>query len=108
LILKLIRGIVNIKMGKKRKTRQQKIILQLKRKLANQSVKEVPEKAKTLVRQGVISYRPLIQTKTNLPEKKQGNIAFSYDQRLVKKGLFKTLILALAIIGFQIVLYLKL
>jgi hypothetical protein len=108
LILKLIYGIVNPEMGKKRKTRQQKIILQLKRKLAAQSAKEILQKAKTPVRQEVISYRSLTQSQTNLPEKKQEIIAFSYDPRLVKKDLLKTLILALVIIGFQLVLYLKL
>jgi len=95
-------------MGKKRKTRQQKIILQLKRKLAAQKAKETFLPSNKEIRQEVISYRSLTQPQKNLPEKKQENIAFSCDPKLVKKDLLKTFILALVIIGFQLVLYLKL
>jgi len=95
-------------MGKKRKTRQQKIILQLKRKLAAQSTNKDFLGPKTIVRQEAISYRTLTPGRQNLSEKKQEDIAFSYEPKLVKKDLLKTIILALVIIGFQFVLYLKL
>jgi hypothetical protein len=108
LILNLIYGIVNPEMGKKRKTRQQKIILQLKRKLAAQKAKEAFLPSNKEIRQEVISYRSLTQPQKKLSEKKQENITFSYDSGLVKKDLFKTLILTLVIFSLQLVLYLKL
>jgi len=94
-------------MSKKRKTRQQKIILQLKRKIAAQSTNKVFLEPKTAVRQEVISYRSLNQPQKNLSEKKQENMVFSYDPRLVKKDLFKASIFALFIFSLQVVLYLK-
>jgi len=94
-------------MRKKRKTRQQKIILQLKRKLAAQSTKGILLEPKTIARQEVISYRSLSNPQEKLPIKKQDNIVFSYDPKLVQKDLFKTLALSLLIFGFQLVLYLK-
>jgi len=94
-------------MGKKRKTRQEKIILQLKRKIAAQKTKEAFLQQNKEVRQEVISYRSLTQPQKNLPEKKQENMAFSYDPMLVKKDLLKTLFLALLIFSLQIVLYLR-
>jgi hypothetical protein len=108
LILKLIYDIVNPEMGKKRKTRQQKIILQLKRKLAAQSASKAFLEPKTAVRQEAISSRSLIQPQKNLAEKKQENITFSYDPKLVKRDIFKTLALSLIILSLNFVLYLKL
>jgi len=95
-------------MGKKRKTREQKIILQLKRKLAAQSATGVLSETRTAVRQEAISYRSSGQVEAELSSKKPNNTIFSYDPRLVKKDLLKTVILSLAIISLQLVLYLKL
>lgn len=95
-------------MAKKRKTRQQKIILQLKRKLVAQSTKNTPLDSKKEIRQEAISYRSLTLFQKNLHAKKQENIIFSYDPKIIKKNLFKTLFLCLFIFGLQLVLYLKL
>ncbi len=108
MILKLIRAIVNFEMGKKRKTRQEKIILQLKRKLAAQNLKAASLSTKFQSRQEAISYRSSSQVEAESSSKKLNNTIFSYDPRLVKKDLLKTVILALAIISLQFVLYLKL
>jgi len=108
LILKLIRAIVNLEMGKKRKTRQEKIILQLKRKLAAQGLKDASLSTKFLTRQEAISYRTSGQVEAELGSKKPSNTIFSYDPRLVKKDLLRAVILSLAIISLQFVLYLKL
>jgi len=95
-------------MGKKRKTRQEKIILQLKRKIAAQKTKEAFLESKPEIRQEANSYRYLSRVQENLSTKKQDNIAFSYGPKLVKRDIFKTLVLSLIIIGFQLVIYLKL
>jgi len=95
-------------MGKKRKTRQQKIILQLKRKLAAQSAKGVPSETKIPVRQEAISYKAIAQPENRLSARKQDNLVFSYDPGLVRKDILKTLILSLIIASLQLVLYLKL
>jgi len=95
-------------MGKKRKTRQQKIILQLKRKLAAQQQEKNFLETEKQIRQGAVSYRPIVQTKDRLSIKKQDNLTLSYDPKLVRKDIFKTLILSLIIASLQIVLYLKL
>jgi len=95
-------------MGKKRKTRQEKIILQLKRKLALQKAKEVPLSTKLQFRQEAISYKPNNQANTESTSKKTDRTVFSYDLMLVKKDILKTIILFLAIVSFQLVLYLKL
>lgn len=97
MILKPADVIVN-HMGKKRKTRQEKIILQLKRQL---NTKFTP-------RQGAI-LKPAeakVQFEYNL--KKPDHSILSYNNELVKKDLLKTLILTLAIISLEFVLYLKL
>jgi len=95
-------------MGKKRKTRQQKIILQLKRKLAAQSAKGVPPETKIPVRQEAISYKAIAQPENRLSARKQDNLVFSYDPGLVRKDVLKTLILSLLITSLQFMLYLKL
>jgi len=95
-------------MAKKRKTRQEKIILQLKRQLAQQRSQEVTIPTKIPVRQEAISQikaKPIIK---NPEEKKHDKSIFFYDLKLVKRDLAKSLILTLIVISFEIVLYLRL
>jgi len=95
-------------MGKRRKTRQEKIILQLKRRLASQGREKVSASTKFQPRQEAIYHKPQAKTEEKLSLKKSDNMTFSFDPRLVKRDILKTLILSLAIISLQIVLYLKL
>lgn len=95
-------------MAKKRKTRQQKIILQLKRELAKQETKTVTDTRQIKPRQGAISVGSKSKP-SNLVKKERADISiYSYSPKLIKKDLFKTLILALAILSLQTVLYLRL
>jgi hypothetical protein len=87
-------------MPKKRKTRQEKIILQLKRELKKSTKFKPSQEAK--------SVEPQLKPKKELSQKKTVNSAFSYDPSLIKKDLTKTLILALIVISFELMLYLKL
>lgn len=95
-------------MGKKRKTRQEKIILKLKRQLAQQKTKTTLPSTKFQPRQEAISYRPSSRAEAELSLEKPNNAIFSYDPKLVKKDILKTIILTLAIFSLELVLYLKL
>jgi hypothetical protein len=95
-------------MGKKRKTKEEKVILQLKRKIARQKAEIKSLKAKTEPRQESIS-KSKIRKKTKRKKRKKKDVSiFFYDSSLVKRDLFKSLILTLAVIGLEIVLYLRL
>lgn len=85
-------------MTKKRKTRQEKIIIQLRRQL---NTKFTP-------RQEAIT-KP-IEAKAEAKEilKKPDASILSYNQTFIRQDLLKTLILSLAIISLELVLYLKL
>lgn len=85
-------------MPKKRKTRQEKIILQLKRKL---NKKFEPSQEANLIK-----LKP--EPSKKLVSEKIASSAFFYDSNLIKKDLIKTFILALLVIGLEFVLYLKL
>lgn len=91
-------GVIVNKMAKKRKTRQDKIIIQLKRQL---DTKSTPRQEAILK-----PAEPKIQPEYHL--KKPDHSILFYNDRLVKKDLFKTLILTLAIVSLEFVLYLKL
>ena len=96
-------------MSKKRKTRQKKIILQLKRQLGQQ--KPSPTlvlEPKSESSQEAISKQPQIKPLEAKQEKITDSSAFSGDLKLNKKDLLKTLILTVFIISFEVVLYLKL
>jgi hypothetical protein len=85
-------------MAKKRKTRQEKIILRLKRQLST----------KTTPRQEAIS-KPVeakIQPEDNF-KRTDSSILF-YNSGLIKRDLLKTLILTIIIVSLELVLYLKL
>lgn len=87
-------------MPKKRKTRQEKVILQLKRELAKSRKSKPSQEAK--------SVEPQFEPKEKLPQKKTASSDFSYNPNLIKKDLIKTSILALLVIGLELMLYLKL
>jgi len=95
-------------MAKKRKTRQEKIILQLKRELARQKAKPASPSTKIKARQEAISPEPKIKPQKQLKEKKSDISILSYDPRLIRKDLVKTLILTLIAISLELVLYFKL
>lgn len=87
-------------MPKRRKTRQEKIILQLKRELAKST--------KTPTRQEANFSQPQTEPKKQSKLKKTKPSAFSYDPKLIKHDLFKSLLFTLAILSFIFMLYLKL
>jgi len=87
-------------MAKKRKTRQEKIIRQLRRKLT-----QVPPGE---VRQEPISYRITPEPKEVHPPEKTDKPSLSFNPKLIKKDLIKTLALTLGIISLEAVLYFKL
>ena len=96
-------------MSKKRKTKREKIILQLKRQLKQKkpspnSVLEI----KSEVSQEAISTQPQFKPEKINKEKIADTSVFSDSLKLTKKDLLKTLILGILIISFEIVLYLKL
>lgn len=92
-------------MGKKRKTRKEKIILQLKRELAREKSKTVSPSRKIEVRQEAISPEPKIKPRKQVKEKKTDISILSYDPKLIRKDLLKTLILTLIAISLELVLY---
>jgi hypothetical protein len=96
-------------MSKKRKTRKEKIILQLKRKIGQQ--KNPPASAlepKLNLSQEAISKQLQTQPVKDKQEKRVDISVFSDNLKLNKKDLLKTLVLALLIISFEVMLYLKL
>lgn len=97
MILRAFSVIVNLEMGKKRKTRREKIILQLKRQLAQfEPSQEAIPKAE--------NFEP-----EKIPTIKKPDISIlSFDPKLIRKDLLKTTILSLIVFILEIVLYLKL
>jgi hypothetical protein len=99
-------------MGKKRKTRQQKIILQLKRQINQQKPHSLTPKmlleTDSKSSQEAISPQPQIKAKIDFVEKISDVSVLSYDLKLVKRDLFKTLILTAIVVSLEIVLYLNL
>ncbi len=87
-------------MSKRHKTRQEKIILQLKRQVSG-SIKFKPSQEANFS-------EPKIEIEPK-PETKKADITIlSYNPNLIKKDIFKTLILTVVIISLEVVLYLKL
>jgi len=95
-------------MAKNRKTRKEKIILQLKRQLQSQQVKTPVESKKNKPSQEAILNQPQLEPIQVQKQKNVDNTAFLGDLKLIKKDLLKTLILAFIIISFETVLYLYL
>lgn len=115
MILDALNAIVNLdpegmgqEMAKKRKTRQEKIILQLRRQLTKQAVAKPVLDTKSETRQEAIFIEPKRAPKEKVVPRKLDAAILSYDPRLVKKDIFKTLILTLIVLSFEFVLYLKL
>lgn len=95
-------------MAKKRKTRQQKIILQLKRNLTAQANLAASNTPKSEPRQGS-KLSKLKKTSSRLSQgKKIDSSILSYNSNLIKKDLTKTAFLALIALSLQFVLYLYL
>lgn len=95
-------------MAKKRKTRQEKIILQLKRELAQKTSVPAPTSTKSKPRQGAISQPAKIEAKQARVREKADVSILSSSPKLIKRDLLKTLILSLAVISLEVVLYLAL
>lgn len=108
MILKGFSDIVNYKMGKKRKTKQQKIILQLKRQLGQHQPISSPISTELPISQEEVFSQPQIQAQEPKVPKISDVSAYSGHLKLIKKDLLKTLALTLAIFSFEVVLYLKL
>lgn len=87
-------------MAKKRRTRQEKIITQLKREL-NKRTKFKPS-------QEAISQPEKIELPRKALGEKTDSSVFSSNLVLIKKDLLKTLILSLIVFSLEFVLYLKL
>lgn len=94
--------------AKKRKTRREKIILQLKRELARQRAKVVSPGTKTQPRQEAILFPAKTQPPKPAKRKNAYLSALSSDSKLIRRDLIKTLILTLLILSLEFVLYLKL
>jgi len=95
-------------MAKKRKTRQEKIILQLKRELAKKTKISAPISIKSEPSQEAILKQAKIEVKDTIPEKEADISVFSFDPKLIRRDLLKTLILTLIVISLEFVLYLAL
>lgn len=95
-------------MAKKRKTRQEKIILQLKRELDKKSQVVASISTKSKPSQEAISQPPKIKAKQTPTEKKTDVSILSFDTKLIRHDLIKTLILSLVVISLEFMLYLAL
>lgn len=95
-------------MTKKRKTRQEKIILQLKRELAKKNQISASRGTKTKPSQEAIFKPSKTKTKQTRPSKKDDISVFSFDSKLIRRDLVKTLILSLIVISLELMLYLAL
>ena len=108
MILKGRSVIVNYKMGKKRKTKQQKIILQLKRQLNQNRPISAPISTELPISQEEVFSQPQAQVQEAKVSKISDVSSYSGNLKLIKKDLLKTLLLTLAVISFEVVLYLRL
>lgn len=95
-------------MAKKRKTKQEKIILQLKRELAKKS--QVPASISTKFKPSQEAISQPLKTKTRQArfQEKTDISVLSFDPKLIRHDLIKTLILSLVVISFELMLYLAL
>lgn len=95
-------------MGKKRKTRQEKIILQLKRQLGQKKPILSPLNTKIEASQEEVFVKAQIQVQEPKISKISDVSNLSGNLKLIKKDLLRTFILTFIIISFELVLYLKL
>jgi hypothetical protein len=95
-------------MSKKRKTRQQKIVLQLKKQLEQKKFVSSPQRAEFKTSQEEVLFKPEIEIKKEKVEKITDISANFGDLKLIKKDLIKTLLITVLIVSLEAVLYLKL
>lgn len=95
-------------MAKKRKTKQEKIILQLKRELAQKASVSPSTSIKSKPRQEAISKTLKIEPKQARTREKTDVSVLSFDPKLIRHDLIKTLILSFIIISLEFMLYLAL
>lgn len=95
-------------MPKRKKTRQEKIILQLKKELLRKERISTFSSIKSKPRQEAISQQPQIESELKSTVKKTDKSIFSYDPNPIRQDLFKTFLLSLIILSFEFVLYWKL
>jgi len=95
-------------MSKKRKTRQKKIILQLKRKLDQEQL--ISPRINTVLKtsQEEVFLKPEPEIKKEKVVKIADTSANFGDLKLIKKDIIKTLLITILIISLEVVLYLKL
>ncbi len=95
-------------MSKKRRTRKEKIILQLKRQLSQQQSNLITKETNLKISQEEVFIKPKIQSQEIKIVKINEISNLSDNLKFIKKDLFKTIILTFLIISFEFVLYLKL
>ena len=95
-------------MSKKRKTRQKKIILQLKRKLSQEQLISPQINTTFKTSQEEVFFKPEPKIKKEKIEKIADVTANFGDLKLIKKDLIKTLLITLFIVSLEVVLYLNL
>ena len=95
-------------MSKKRKTRQKKIILQLKRKLDQEKLILPHINAEFKTSQEEVFIKPEPEIKKEKIVKIADITANFGDLKLIKKDIIKTLFITILIISLEAVLYLKL
>lgn len=88
------------KMSKKRKTKEQKIISQLRRELKKKATFEPSQEANYSA--------PVIQKNIINVQKKTDKSILLPNSKPIRHDLIKSLILALAVLSFELVLYWKL
>ena len=95
-------------MSKKRKTRQKKIILQLKRELKEKPLLPSLKTIESEASQEEVFLEPQIKFQPGKTTKISDISANLTDLKLIKKDLFKTLFITFFITSLEVVLYLKL
>lgn len=106
-------------MSKKRKTRNQKVVARLRRQLASHRESRPAADYRLEELEGGLGEKNTLrqvaadQARLKTDHEKAGGenhdlASFSYDPSLVKRDIFKTLALSLAIIMFELVLYFRL
>ncbi len=95
-------------MNKKRRTRQEKIIANLKRQLQQKQAKISPKVEKVLTSNQLHKDKETaVFTNVQVQEKNQNKeeAFFSYPPHLIKKSLLKTLVLSLVFEGSLVLIY---
>lgn len=95
-------------MSKKRKTRQEKIILQLKRQLTKKPLFPTLKNIESKASQEEVFLEPQIKLQPEKLTKISDVSANLTDLKLIKKDLLKTMFITFFIVSLEVVLYLKL